>query len=215
MAADWEQPPPPKRNAPWILVLIAIVVVIGIGGAIAAIALARSDNDDDGTVDTTSTLITALDPSKTYTATMSTTQGDIVITMDTEHAQVGAAHFINLAQEGFYDGLSFHRVVPDFVIQGGDPEGTGAGGAGNPVVAETPTDGYSDRFAGRGQDGVRSGGDLRLAVLHRHRRAGDAASPDYAWFGMVTSGLDVAQAIEALAPPEGDGAPTEPAKIKW
>src|SRR6266545_4684552 len=75
------------------------------------------------------------------TATIHTDLGDIIFELYTDSAPVAATNFINLAQAGFYNGVGFHRLVPDFMIQGGDPEGTGGGGPGymiqdEPVVGD-------------------------------------------------------------------------------
>lgn len=71
-----------------------------------------------------------IDPNKQYTATINTSKGDINISLFAKDAPVTVNNFVFLAQEGFYDGVTFHRVVPDFVIQGGDPTGSGRGGPG-------------------------------------------------------------------------------------
>jgi len=77
-----------------------------------------------------------IDPTKSYVATISTDKGDIVVQLDPSAAPQTVNNFVFLAREGFYDGLTFHRVVPDFVIQGGDPLGNGGGGPGYTVPAE-------------------------------------------------------------------------------
>src|ERR1700722_11737074 len=71
-----------------------------------------------------------IDPAKRYTATITTDRGDIVIALDPARAPKSVNNFVFLARDGFYDGLTFHRIVDDFVIQGGCPEGTGRGGPG-------------------------------------------------------------------------------------
>jgi len=71
-----------------------------------------------------------IDPKKKYTASMNTTKGIIEIELYAEHAPKTVNNFVFLIKEGFYDGVSFHRVIEDFVIQGGDPTGTGRGGPG-------------------------------------------------------------------------------------
>jgi peptidyl-prolyl cis-trans isomerase B (cyclophilin B) len=243
VSKQWEEPQPPRGVAPWIWALIAVVLLVGIGGAIAAVALARSDDestvdasglppttftdpsqsapestpesvpDSQAPVERTEPEI-ALDPNVTYTAVMTTTKGDITIELDTANAPIGAAHFINLAQQGFYDGLIFHRVVPDFVIQGGDPEGTGMGGSGNSVVAEPPTDGYPIGSLAAAKTQADPAGTFDSQFFIVTGAQGTQLPNDYARFGMVTSGLEVAQAIEALAPAEGDGAPTETVTIQ-
>jgi cyclophilin family peptidyl-prolyl cis-trans isomerase len=77
-----------------------------------------------------------IDPGKTYVATISTAKGDIVVQLDASAAPLTVNNFVFLAEQGFYDGLTFHRVEPGFVIQGGDPTGTGGGGPGYTVPAE-------------------------------------------------------------------------------
>jgi peptidyl-prolyl cis-trans isomerase B (cyclophilin B) len=87
-----------------------------------------------------------IDPDKVYEATIETNRGTIVLELYPQHAPKTVNNFVFLAREGFYDGLSFHRVIADFMIQGGDPTGTGAGGPGykfedevqnNPLAHET------------------------------------------------------------------------------
>src|SRR5215216_7548621 len=71
-----------------------------------------------------------IDSAKSYTATMHTDKGDVVIDLFAKDAPMTVNNFVFLAKEGFYDGLKFHRVINDFMIQGGDPTGTGSGGPG-------------------------------------------------------------------------------------
>ena len=79
----------------------------------------------------------AIDPKKSYTATIETDRGDIVVQLDAQHAPKTVNNFVFLAREGYYDGVSFHRVISDFMIQGGDPTGTGRGGPGYTFEDET------------------------------------------------------------------------------
>src|SRR5262249_42057683 len=79
-----------------------------------------------------------LDKSKTYVAKVSTTCGDFEITLDAKRAPITGGSFKYLADQKFFDGLTFHRIVPDFVIQGGDPAGTGEGGPGYSVEEAPP-----------------------------------------------------------------------------
>ena len=87
-----------------------------------------------------------IDPDKVYEATVETNRGTMVLELYPQHAPKTVNNFVFLAREGFYDGLTFHRVIADFMIQGGDPTGTGAGGPGykfedevqnNPLTHET------------------------------------------------------------------------------
>ncbi|MBV9413179.1 MAG: peptidylprolyl isomerase, partial [Acidimicrobiia bacterium] len=71
-----------------------------------------------------------IDTSKIFQVTIETDRGPIVMELDPGLAPNSVNHFVSLARDGFYDGLTFHRVVPEFVIQGGDPEGSGRGGPG-------------------------------------------------------------------------------------
>ena len=79
----------------------------------------------------------AIDPSKKFTATIDTSRGEIVVDLFAKDAPVTVNNFVFLARDGFYDGTAFHRVIPDFMIQGGDPEGTGRGGPGYRFEDET------------------------------------------------------------------------------
>lgn len=87
-----------------------------------------------------------IDPKKSYQATISTNKGDIVIDLYPQYAPKTVNNFVFLARQGFYDGVAFHRVISNFMVQGGDPEGSGRGGpgyrfedefAGNPLKHET------------------------------------------------------------------------------
>ena len=78
-----------------------------------------------------------IDPSTSYRATISTSKGDIVLDLEAQHAPKTVNNFVSLAKDGFYDGLTFHRVIPNFMIQGGDPQGTGTGGPGYKFEDET------------------------------------------------------------------------------
>jgi peptidyl-prolyl cis-trans isomerase B (cyclophilin B) len=71
-----------------------------------------------------------IDPAKNYKATIETNKGDIVLQLDPKNAPKTVNNFVFLARQGFYDGVTFHRVIPDFMIQGGDPTGSGRGGPG-------------------------------------------------------------------------------------
>ena len=103
---------------------------------------------------------------------MTTSEGTIVLELFDEDAPKTVANFKQLAGEGFYDGLVFHRIIPDFMIQGGCPEGTGTGGPGY-----TFEDEFNDHKVVRGALAMANAGPehQRLAVLHRHRAGGAVA----------------------------------------
>jgi cyclophilin family peptidyl-prolyl cis-trans isomerase len=79
-----------------------------------------------------------IDASKTYTATVATTAGTFVITLDAKNTPISVNNFVFLAQKGFYHCVIFHRVIPGFVDQTGDPTGTGTGGPGYTITDELP-----------------------------------------------------------------------------
>ncbi len=78
----------------------------------------------------------AVDPTKKYTARIKTSKGDVICELYADKAPLSVTNFKYLADNGYYDGLTFHRVVPNFVVQGGDPTGTGTGGPGYTIPAE-------------------------------------------------------------------------------
>jgi cyclophilin family peptidyl-prolyl cis-trans isomerase len=137
-----------------------------------------------------------IDPDKTYVATISTAKGDIVVQLDANAAPLTVNNFVFLAEQGFYDGLTFHRVEPGFVIQGGDPAGTGGGGPGYTVPAEIqlPHVEGAIAMARRGDqvnpDRASSGSQFYITL---------APTPfldeGYTAFGHVIEGMEVVQAI--------------------
>jgi cyclophilin family peptidyl-prolyl cis-trans isomerase len=140
-----------------------------------------------------------IDPATSYTATLETSCGEIVIALDAEAAPATVNNFVFLAREGFYDGLTFHRVVTGFVIQGGDPEGDGRGGPGYEFPDELPDDGYPAGSVAMANSGPDTNGSQFFIVT------GDAPLPNaYSKFGRVIEGLEVARAIEAFADPSAD-----------
>jgi cyclophilin family peptidyl-prolyl cis-trans isomerase len=148
-------------------------------------------------------------------ATIDTNFGCIVIALDTAHAPKAAGRFISLTKSGFYNGLTFHRVVPDFVIQGGDPKGDGTGGSGKPpVLAEVPTDGYPIGSLAGAKTGTDPNGSFDCQFFIVTGQQGTQLPNQYARFGHVTAGMDVAKKIESLAPPQGDGPPTQTVTMK-
>jgi peptidyl-prolyl cis-trans isomerase B (cyclophilin B) len=133
-----------------------------------------------------------IDPSKRYQATISTARGDIVIDLDPVGAPATVNNFVFLAREGFYDGLTFHRVVDDFVIQGGCPEGSGRGGPGyrfddEPVVGE-----YEAGAVAMANSGPNTNGSQFFICTVDDRRK---LAKNYNLFGQVVSGMEVVTSI--------------------
>lgn len=147
------------------------------------------------------------------TATIATNLGDIVVKLDTQNAPVAAGRFIDLAKAGFYDGLTFHRVVPGFVIQGGDPKGDGTGGSGTPPVqGETPQDGYKLGSLAAAKTMSDPPGTFDCQFFIISGPSGTQLPNDYARFGEVVKGMDVVKKIDALG--TGDGPPSKPVTMQ-
>src|SRR5579864_1904600 len=133
-----------------------------------------------------------IDPSRRYEATIATDKGEIVIGLDASKAPRSVNNFVFLAREGFYDGLTFHRVVPDFVIQAGCPEGSGRGGPGyrfddEPVQGEYIAGALAMANAGPNTNGSQF---FICTVDDRHKLA-----KSYNLFGQVVKGMDVVEQI--------------------
>ena len=132
----------------------------------------------------------SIDQSKEYQATIKTNFGDIVVQLFPKDAPIAVNNFVFLARHGFYDGVKFHRVVKGFVIQGGDPTGTGAGGPGYKFADEKVTRDYVAGTLAMANAGSNTNGSqffITLADLNLPKK--------YTIFGIVTSGFDVAKKI--------------------
>ncbi|MBS0604114.1 MAG: peptidylprolyl isomerase [Verrucomicrobia bacterium] len=139
----------------------------------------------------------AFEEGKTYLAVIHTSKGDITCELNSKEAPLSATNFIMLAQGGFYNGLTFHRVVPNFVVQGGDPEGTGRGGPGYTVPAEIKLAHQQGALAwARLSDNVnpkkRSSGSQFYITLEKI----PYLDGEYTVFGQTISGMDVVKKIE-------------------
>ncbi|MEA3308721.1 MAG: peptidylprolyl isomerase [Chloroflexota bacterium] len=137
-----------------------------------------------------------LDETQQYSATIITEKGEIKITLDAEIAPVTVNNFVFLAEAGFYDGLTFHRVEPEFVIQGGDPTGSGQGGPGYVLPAEIGLEHSVGaiamaRLPDQGNPRQMSSGSQFYITLQATPQLDGA----YTVFGYVTEGLDVVNAI--------------------
>ena len=135
-----------------------------------------------------------IDADKTYHATVETDKGTIELELYPEHAPKTVNNFVALARDGFYDGVAFHRVIPNFMIQGGDPKGTGTGGPGytfedevkgNPLRHEAGV--LSMANAGPNTNGS------QFFITHAPQPHLDGR---HTVFGKVTSGQDVVDAVE-------------------
>jgi cyclophilin family peptidyl-prolyl cis-trans isomerase len=138
---------------------------------------------------------TCIDASKTYTATIETDIGTMKATLDAKAAPNTVNNFVVLARYHYFDGITFHRVVPGFVLQGGDPQGTGSGGPGYQFNDELPQAGqYKVGSLAMANSGPNTNGSQFFVIVGDQ---GVALPPKYSLFGQVTDGIDVAHKIEA------------------
>jgi cyclophilin family peptidyl-prolyl cis-trans isomerase len=213
-----------RRVVPLLLVL-SLALLAGCGGGDDEAA----SGTDTTTTSTTTTAVTEcadveappardpetrdaptekLDASKTYTLTFDTSCGSFTVTLDQELAPNSAASLVALAGDGYFDDTIFHRVVPAFVIQGGDPTQSGSGGPGYSTVDKPPADAaYTKGTVAMAKTQLEAAGTAgsQFFVV----TADDAGlSPDYAIVGEVTEGMDTVERIERLG--FDDGPPSQP-----
>ena len=149
-----------------------------------------------------------IDLDATYTATLHTTLGDVTVEFLPAEAPQAVNNFLFLAGEGFYDGVIFHRVIKGFVIQGGDPDGTGRGGPGYTFRDELEGKGkYTRGTVAMANAGPNTNGS-QFFICHSAVGLPHA----YTIFGTVTDGMDVVDAIAAL-PTGADDRPHQPPTI--
>ncbi len=124
--------------------------------------------------------------------------GDIAVELDADTAPITVTNFINLAEEGFYDGLTFHRIIDGFMIQGGDPNGNGTGGSSQTIQGEFSDNGIENNIAhDRGVISMARSSDYNSASSQFFIVQQDSPHLDgqYAAFGHVTSGMEIVDQI--------------------
>jgi peptidyl-prolyl cis-trans isomerase B (cyclophilin B) len=180
-----------------VLLLAALSGLAGCGGG--------GDKKDAASAD-------ELNPDTTYSLVLKTTEGSFTIELDQKLAPNTARSLVRLARNGFFDGTKFHRVVPGFVIQGGDPTGTGSGGPGYSTVDVPPSDAaYTEGVVAMAKtqtEAPGTAGSQFFVVTGKDI----GLPPEYAIVGRVTDGMATVKAIEALG--VGDGPPSKPVVIK-
>ena len=134
-----------------------------------------------------------IDPKKKYTATIETNRGTIVIALAAEHAPKTVNNFVFLAKEGYYDGIAFHRVISNFMVQGGDPTGSGRGGPGYKFEDETRGNPlkHTSKVLSMANAGPNTNGS-QFFITHSPQPHLDGK---HTVFGTVTEGADVVDAI--------------------
>lgn len=155
--------------------------------------------------------VMSLDMTKQYVATLKTGAGDIVVALNAKATPITVNNFVFLAKEKFYDNTIFHRTIKDFMIQGGDPEGTGMGGPGYKFDDEKFTGEYTRGTIAMANAGPNTNGS-QFFIMHEDY----PLPPNYVIFGKVTEGLEVVDKI-ATAPtkPGGEGStPVAPVTVQ-
>ena len=154
-----------------------------------------------------------LDPAQTHSVTLRTNKGSFTVELDVETSPKTTASFYELARKGFFDGTIFHRIVPGFVIQGGDPTGTGTGGPGYKTVDPPPQEtSYTKGVVAmaKAQDEAPGTAGSQFFVV---TAANAGLPPEYAILGKVTDGLGVVERIGRLGDPSTEQ-PTEQVVIE-
>jgi peptidyl-prolyl cis-trans isomerase B (cyclophilin B) len=197
----------------WIILAVFAVLAVGV---VAAILISRGGGKSDSTttaagaegckqVETPKPKHVSLKapkqtvkPGEELTAVMQTSCGTFDIALDTKQAPKTTNSFAYLAEQGFYNGLDFHRIVPGFVIQGGDPLGTGTGGPGYTVVEKPPANlAYTKGTVAMAKSSAEPSGSSG-SQFYVVTGADAGLPPEYALVGKVSKGLDVVERIGKL-----------------
>jgi peptidyl-prolyl cis-trans isomerase B (cyclophilin B) len=205
--------------------LLAVVVVLGSAACGGGKSASSTSTDASGCTSVTPPAGKArqaakptarLDPSKSYDVRFRTNCGSFTIRLAVKTSPETTASFLSLVKKGYFDGTVFHRIVPGFVIQGGDPTGSGTGGPGYTTVDPPPA---STRYtlglaamAKAGSEPAGSSGSQFFVVTAKDAQL----PPDYAVLGKVVKGLAVVEAVGQLGDPSsgGEGVPTETVEIE-
>jgi peptidyl-prolyl cis-trans isomerase B (cyclophilin B) len=182
--------------------------ILALAAAVLVLAACGSGGKEETTTSaaaassaTTSGGRPVLDRAKTYTVTLKTSEGPFSFALDVRDSPDTTASFAALVRKGFFDGLTFHRIVPGFVIQGGDPNGDGTGGPGYTTIDVPPADARYTKgvvaMAKTSTDPPGTAGSQFFVVTG----ADIGLPPDYALLGKVSSGMDVVEKIDKLGDP--------------
>lgn len=156
-----------------------------------------------------------ISPSEKVEATLTTTQGDITIKLLPADAPNAVSNFVFLAEEGFYTCVPFHRIIANFMVQTGDPTGTGTGGPGYTITDDKVSKPYSRGTVAMANTGAPDSGGSQFFIVHG-TTVNDTLTPTYARFGEVTKGLDVLDAIAETPVEAGDsGEVSSPTEDVW
>ena len=186
-----------KKNLMAVLLLVCLLLTMAACGGTQGTETAQTD-------------VITTDTGVTYYADIEIADyGTVTVQLDQSAAPVTVANFVSLAQSGFYDGLTFHRIMEGFMMQGGDPLGNGRGGSDNTIVGEFKANGYDNPISHK--RGVISmarsknydSASSQFFIMHVDYPYLDG---QYAAFGCVTEGMDIVDAIcEAAEPTDNNG----------
>jgi len=151
---------------------------------------------------------TVIDPSKSYVATIKTDKGDMTVELNPKVAPVTVNSFVFLACSGFYDGVTFHRVISGFMAQGGDPTGTGRGGPGYTIPDEFSDIPFSEGTLAMAKTSApNSGGSQFFICYNLSEQVQAALNGNYTVFGKLTAGIDVLNKLTPRDPATDPNAP--------
>ena len=201
-----------KRNFKIIMTLLLSLTLLSALTGCGMVFTSASANNSGGTSGSAAGTYTppALDEGLTYFADIDIEgYGVITIQLDQAAAPVTCANFVELAESGFYDGLTFHRIITGFMMQGGDPKGNGTGGSDNKIVGEFKKNGYTNDLShvrgtvSMARSNAKNSASSQFFICHEDAPHLDGS---YAAFGTVTAGMDVVDTVCAAAEPtDGNG----------
>jgi len=196
LAKMCQQPCHKKNRVGRKLFLVAFLLATLLAlSACSSEATVQPPTKEGGTMQWSSPPPMTIDKNKEYTATIKTNFGEIKAQLFPQDAPVTVNNFVFLARNGFYDGVRFHRVVKGFVIQGGDPTGTGAGGPGYKFADEKISRDYVTGTLAMANAGSNTNGSQFFITLSD---LSGRLPKNYTIFGQVTEGFDVVKQIEAV-----------------
>ena len=177
------------------MLLFAMFIFTACSSPAPAAEETETDISSDAQTDTE----TPAEPVADYTAVIEIADyGTITVALDGTAAPISVQNFVDLAKDGFYDGLTFHRVAPSFVIQGGDPAGNGTGGSPNTIKGEFSSNGVENNLShtrgalSMARSGNPDSASSQFFIVHQDS---DFLDGNYAVFGYVTEGMEVVDAI--------------------
>jgi peptidyl-prolyl cis-trans isomerase B (cyclophilin B) len=197
------------------ILLALALLLVGCGGNDSESSGGGNNMDCEIGGDASKAELADLEDGKKHSVVVDTSKGSFTFELATDTSPCTTAAFAGLVQKGFFDGLDFHRIVPGFVIQGGDPQGNGMGGPGYTTVDAPPQDTTYDKglvaMAKAANEPSGTSGSQFFVVSSD----GVQLTPDYAVLGHVTDGIGVVEKIGELGnPSDPSGRPTENVEIE-